>query len=181
MHLDQFQFVISSKMAEPSNSLMPCEMIQRKSLFNHNTEIRKLSACAFCFVFMIIELVGCSLANSLVIATNVLCLWSDVTSYLISMAALLLIAERQSTDNRWSGHYRAEVCAFRVLSPLTPRPSSNYFLFQVLGAFASVIGTWFVAIFLGYLAIGRLLEGSIKIDSFIMMITATLGLLANLL
>lgn len=90
------------------------------STSDRRADTRKLLlACAVCVVFMVIEIVGGVLSNSLAIATDALHLLSDVSSFLIS-AIMLIMAQRETTKIHTYGFHRAEVCAIRVLLPLTP-------------------------------------------------------------
>lgn len=171
-------------MGEPSHSsdrvtLLPCEMTRQNLADNPNAKLRMLYiASAFCVICMIIKIVGGWLAHSLVIASGAFHLLSVVCALLISIVAICK-TQRQPTDDQSFGYHRAEVCAICVLSPLHPWPPSNYFLFQVLGDFASIIVIWFVTGIIIYLAVKRLLQGDIKIDSNIMMITGIVGAVAN--
>lgn len=187
MQSDYCPLFIASEMGESNrssnlvNSLLACEMTPRNLSHNRNAELRMLClACQICVFFMITQIVGGCLANSLVIATGALYLFSDVCSFLISTVGVIT-AQLQPTDNRMFGCHRAEVCAMRFLLPLTSTLQSNYFLLQILVASTSVIVIWFVTGNLSYLALERLLKDDIKVDSKITMITAIIGLVANAL
>ncbi|XP_016984614.1 uncharacterized protein DDB_G0286299 isoform X2 [Drosophila rhopaloa] len=70
---------------------------------------RKLiTACFLCTIFMIIEIVGGVISNSLAIATDAAHLLTDLASFLISLFALYL-AGRPSSERLNFGWYRAEV------------------------------------------------------------------------
>ncbi|XP_017062087.1 uncharacterized protein LOC108101999 isoform X2 [Drosophila ficusphila] len=65
-------------------------------------------ACVLCFVFLIVEVVGGVVSNSLAIATDAAHLLTDLASFLISLFALYL-AGRPSSERLSFGWYRAEV------------------------------------------------------------------------
>ncbi|XP_017115892.1 uncharacterized protein LOC108138258 isoform X2 [Drosophila elegans] len=65
-------------------------------------------ACILCFIFMIVEIVGGVVSNSLAIATDAAHLLTDLASFLISLFALYL-AGRPSSERLNFGWYRAEV------------------------------------------------------------------------
>ncbi|XP_041674982.1 uncharacterized protein LOC108104117 [Drosophila eugracilis] len=65
-------------------------------------------ACILCSTFMIIEIVGGIVSNSLAIATDAAHLLTDLASFLISLFALYL-AGRPSSERLNFGWYRAEV------------------------------------------------------------------------
>ncbi|KAG9511110.1 Zinc transporter 2, partial [Fragariocoptes setiger] len=119
---------------------------------------RLVTASIICLVFMIGELVGGILSNSLAIATDAAHLLTDFASFMISLLAIWL-SSRPATRKMSFGWYRAEV----------------------IGALLSVLMIWLVTGLLVYMAIERLRSQQFEIDSTVMVITATAGLLVNII
>ncbi|EDW77488.2 uncharacterized protein Dwil_GK18061 [Drosophila willistoni] len=115
-------------------------------------------ASILCLVFMIAEIVGGYLSNSLAIATDAAHLLTDFASFMISLFAIW-IAGRPSTQRMSFGWYRAEV----------------------IGAMASVFMIWVITGILVWLAIGRLITGDYEVDAKIMLITSGLAILVNVI
>ncbi|KAH8404390.1 hypothetical protein KR222_008683, partial [Zaprionus bogoriensis] len=115
-------------------------------------------ASVLCLVFMIAEIVGGYLSNSLAIATDAAHLLTDFASFMISLFAIW-IAGRPSTQRMSFGWYRAEV----------------------IGAMASVFMIWVITGILVWLAIGRLISGEYEVDAKIMLITSGLAILVNVI
>lgn len=119
---------------------------------------RLIAASIICLVFMIGEVVGGVLSNSLAIATDAAHLLTDFASFMISLFAIWL-SSRPATRKMSFGWYRAEV----------------------IGALLSVLMIWFVTGLLVYLAVERIRTNDIKIDSLVMVITASAGLVVNII
>ncbi|XP_017067115.2 zinc transporter 2 isoform X1 [Drosophila eugracilis] len=115
-------------------------------------------ASVLCLVFMIAEIVGGVLSNSLAIATDAAHLLTDFASFMISLFAIW-IAGRPSTQRMSFGWYRAEV----------------------IGAMASVFMIWVITGILVWLAIGRLISGDYEVNAKIMLITSGLAILVNVI
>ncbi|CAJ0569226.1 unnamed protein product, partial [Mesorhabditis spiculigera] len=111
-----------------------------------------------CLLFMICEVVGGKIANSLAIITDAAHLLTDLASMLISLFSLY-IANRPANQKMSWGFHRAEV----------------------LGAFFSVFLIWVVTGVLVVLAISRIIKGDHEVEPKIMAITASLGVLVNLI
>ncbi|XP_076267853.1 proton-coupled zinc antiporter SLC30A2-like isoform X1 [Rhynchophorus ferrugineus] len=118
---------------------------------------RLIWASLFCFIFMIAELIGGYLADSLAVMTDAAHLFSDLIGFLISILALWL-AKKSSTKYMNYGYYRAEV----------------------VGAFLSVLTIWFLAAVFLVLALKRLYKEEYNIDADAMIIVASLGLVVNI-
>lgn len=110
-----------------------------------------------CLLFMILEIIGGLIANSLAIMTDAAHLLSDLASFLISIFALWL-ATRAPTSRLSFGFHRAEI----------------------LGALVSVIMIWLLTGVLIYEAIQRIRVPE-KVDGKIMFFIALSGLGVNLL
>jgi zinc transporter 2 len=120
--------------------------------------IRKLTKISiFCFVFMIIELIGGYFAKSLAIMTDAAHLLSDLSGFVISIISLY-IATRPASFELTYGYHRAEV----------------------VGALASILIIWVLTVWLVSEAIQRLIVPS-EIDALLMLCISVLGLIFNLI
>lgn len=119
---------------------------------------RLIAASIICLVFMIGEVVGGVLSNSLAIATDAAHLLTDFASFMISLFAIWL-SSRPASKKMSFGWYRAEV----------------------IGALVSVLMIWLVTGLLVYMAVERLRTHEFEIDSLVMVITASAGLLVNII
>ncbi len=114
------------------------------------------TALAIAFVFMVIEIIGGIIANSLALISDALHLFTDVGALTLSLV-VLKIAHRPSTPKMSYGYHRAEV----------------------LGALASAFSLWVLCGVLIYEAIKRLISPP-EVEGPIVFIIATIGLVANL-
>ncbi|KAL3314295.1 hypothetical protein Ciccas_007090 [Cichlidogyrus casuarinus] len=120
---------------------------------------RKLiTASILCFIFMLGEIVGGYLANSLAIMTDAAHLLTDFASFMISLLAIYLAA-RPPSQKMSFGWYRAEV----------------------MGALMSVLMIWLVTGVLVYLAIRRIIDAQYDVDGKIMLITSMVGVVVNII
>ena len=104
---------------------------------------RKLiTASVLCLVFMVGEVVGGIMSNSLAIATDAAHLLTDFASFMISLFAIWMAARPKSQKMSFGWH-RAEV----------------------LGAIVSVLMIWVVTGVLVYMAIMRLVTKQFEIQS----------------
>lgn len=118
---------------------------------------RKLiTASILCVVFIIVEVIGGVMSNSLAIATDAAHLLTDFASFMISLLALWM-AGRESTGKFSFGWYRAEV----------------------LGALISVVMIWVITAILVFLAIGRIINGDFEVNATVMLITSGFAILVN--
>ncbi|KAG4065600.1 hypothetical protein HA402_012590 [Bradysia odoriphaga] len=117
-----------------------------------------LIASGLCIVFIIVEVIGGILSNSLAIATDAAHLLTDFASFMISLFAIW-IAGRPSTKKMSFGWYRAEV----------------------IGALASVLMIWVITAILVYLAIQRCITQEFEVEAKMMLITSIIAILVNLL
>ena len=115
-------------------------------------------ACLLCSSFMMVEVVGGYLANSLAIATDAAHLLTDLAGFLISLFSLHL-ANRPSSFRMSYGWHRAEV----------------------IGALTSVILIWVITGILCYMAVQRIITKNYEIEAEIMVTTATIGVIVNLM
>ncbi|KAG7310333.1 hypothetical protein JYU34_003105 [Plutella xylostella] len=138
--------------------------LQRHCHKSRNEEIDKrarrklIIASVLCVVFMIGEIVGGYLSNSLAIATDAAHLLTDFASFMISLFSLW-VASRPATRRMPFGWYRAEV----------------------IGALTSVLLIWVVTGVLVYMAVQRVITREFEIDATVMLITSAVGVLVNLI
>jgi len=115
-------------------------------------------ASILCLVFMIGEVIGGVLSNSLAIATDAAHLLTDFASFMISLLAIWLAARPKSQKMSFGWH-RAEV----------------------MGAIISVLMIWVVTGVLVYMAIQRLITKEYEINAEAMLITSGLGVVVNII
>ncbi|XP_045459879.1 zinc transporter 2-like [Melitaea cinxia] len=114
-------------------------------------------ASVLCVIFMIGEIVGGYISNSLAIATDAAHLLTDFASFMISLFSLW-VASRPATRRMPFGWYRAEV----------------------IGALTSVLLIWVVTGVLVYMAVQRVIYKEFEIDATVMLITSAVGVAVNL-
>ena len=124
---------------------------------NYNSRRKLWMASGLCLTFMIAELVGGIIANSLAILSDAAHLFSDLAGFLISLFALYM-ARRPATVDHSFGYHRAEI----------------------LGALGSISLVWALTIYLVVEAIDRL-RNPTEINGKVMFIVSCLGLLVNIL
>ncbi|XP_053573423.1 probable proton-coupled zinc antiporter SLC30A4 [Bombina bombina] len=110
------------------------------------------------FLFMVGELVGGYVANSLAIMTDALHMLSDLSSIILTLLALWLSAK----------------------SP-TKRFTFGFHRFEVLSAIISVLMVYILTGFLLYEAIQRTINTEYNINGDVMLITAAVGVAVNLI
>lgn len=139
-------------------SLLPEGDSARSHGVDKSARRRLIAASVICLIFMIGEVVGGVLSNSLAIATDAAHLLTDFASFMISLFAIWL-SSRPASKKMSFGWYRAEV----------------------IGALVSVLMIWLVTGLLVYMAVERLRSREFEIDSLVMVITAASGLLVNII
>ena len=120
--------------------------------------MRKLLFVTFiCLVFMICEVIGGIISGSLAILTDAAHMFSDVSGFLISYFAIL-ISQNKSSMKKSMGYHRAEI----------------------LGAMLAIVLIWGLLVWLLIEAYKRVLDPP-DVDAKIMLITAILGFISNLI
>ena len=109
-----------------------------------------------CFIFMAIEFTGGWISGSLAIMTDAAHMLSDVAGFMISYLAIYL-GNKPASFNMSFGYHRAEI----------------------LGALASILFIWGLLIWLILEAIDRVIHYH-EIDGEVMLITALIGLVCNI-
>ena len=107
---------------------------------------------------MLVEIIGGLLANSLAIASDAAHLLTDFASFMISLFSIW-VASRAPSVKMSFGWHRAEV----------------------IGALTSVLLIWIVTGILCYIAFERLYTNDFEIEGTIMLITASVGVVVNLM
>lgn len=130
---------------------------EERSRIDKQARFRLIVASVLCLVFMIAEIIGGLLANSLAIASDAAHLLTDFASFMISLFSIWM-ATRPASTNMSFGWHRAEV----------------------IGALTSILLIWVVTGILCYIAVERILAGDYEIEGGIMLITAAIGVIVNL-
>ncbi|XP_011256759.1 zinc transporter 2-like isoform X1 [Camponotus floridanus] len=130
---------------------------ERNEEIDKKARRKLLIASVLCVVFMIAEIVGGVLSNSLAIATDAAHLLTDFASFMISLFSIW-VASRPATRKMPFGWYRAEV----------------------IGALTSVLLIWVVTGILFYLAVERIVHKNFELDATVMLITSAVGVVVNL-
>jgi len=140
-----------------SNDSIHCHQ-DRKEGIDKKARKKLIFASILCLVFMIGEIVGGILSNSLAIATDAAHLLTDLASFMISLFAIWMAAKPKSKKMSFGWH-RAEV----------------------LGAITSVLMIWVVTGILFYIAVLRVINQDFEIDATAMLATSGLGVLVNII
>jgi cobalt-zinc-cadmium efflux system protein len=114
-------------------------------------------ALAIACLFMIVEVVGGIIANSLALISDALHLFTDVGALILSLIVLKI-----------------------THLPSTPKMSYGYHRAEILGALASALSLWVLCGVLIYEAIVRLISPP-EVKGPIVFIIASIGLIANLM
>ncbi|CAK9802634.1 Zinc transporter 2 [Anthophora quadrimaculata] len=144
---------------QDNSSTVPEDHCHRERNEEIDKKARKklLLASTLCVIFMIAEIVGGILSNSLAIATDAAHLLTDFASFMISLFSIW-VASRPATRKMPFGWYRAEV----------------------IGALTSVLMIWVVTGILFYLAVERIIHKNFKLNATVMLITSAVGVAVNL-
>lgn len=108
-------------------------------------------------VFMLIEVIGGWIANSLALISDALHMFTDVGALLLGLIAMK-ISKRRSSDTMSFGYHRAEI----------------------LGALASAVSLWALCGVLVYEAIERLIRPE-AVEGPVVFVVASFGLIANII
>lgn len=133
-----------------------CHVKDRPEGFDRAAWRKLIFASILCVCFMIVEVIGGILSNSLAIATDAAHLLTDLAGFMISLFAIYL-AGRPSSQRLNFGWYRAEV----------------------IGAMISVYFIWVITGILVYLAVQRLMTGQHEVNAVIMLITSGMAIAVN--
>ncbi|XP_064652130.1 proton-coupled zinc antiporter SLC30A2-like isoform X2 [Lineus longissimus] len=134
-----------------------CHRREKSTEVDNKARNKLIIASILCLIFMCGEAVGGALARSLAVVTDAAHLLTDFASFMISLLAIYL-ASRPATKKMSFGWYRAEV----------------------MGALVSVLMIWVVTGILVYMAVLRVINEDYEIDAKIMLITAAVGVMFNI-
>lgn len=152
--------LIEPMLAPASSTEMPKKKDKKKDgkhKENAKQSMRKLVIVSIlCAIFMLAELIGGILANSLAVMSDSAHMFSDLMGFAISMASLW-IAGRPASIEMSYGYHRAEV----------------------IGALGSMALIWGLTIWLVYEAVERVTTPE-DVDGLLMLFTAVLGLVINI-
>ena len=116
-----------------------------------------LCVTAVCVIFMLTEIIGGYIANSLTIMSDAAHLMSDLVSFSISMLSVILSMKKPGEIHTF-GYARA----------------------GILGALTSIVVIWILTAWLFYEAVLRMINKP-EVDGKLMLIVAVIGLCCNLL
>lgn len=125
---------------------------------NESANRRLLITTILCGFFLITELIGGYISNSLSIMTDAAHLLSDIVSFGLSLFAVYL-SKKRATKRFTFGFQRAEI----------------------LGAICSILLIWLLTAVVVYFAIVRIITMDFVIESTAMMIVALFGIAVNIL
>lgn len=140
------------------DALSHCHTEKNQDIFDKKARRQLIIASIFCSIFMIGEAVGGALAGSLAIMSDAAHLLTDFASFGISLVAMHLTIKRR-TKKLSFGWYRAEI----------------------IGALLSILFLWVLTGVLVYLGVERILNPDYTIDPLIMLITASAGVVINVI
>ena len=144
----------SSSDDESSNAEKNAEKFRKQQ----DNAIRKLIwVCVICTIFMIIEIIGGYLANSIAIMSDAAHLLSDLLGFMISIISIY-ISRKVAKKNMSYGYHRAEI----------------------IGALVSIVLIWALTLWLLYEATLRIITPP-QVDGFIMIIIAIIGFSFNVI
>ena len=144
----------SSSDDESSHAELNLDIYKRKQ----DEAIRKLTwVCVICLIFMIIEIIGGYLANSIAIMSDAAHLLSDLLGFIISIISIY-ISRKVAKNNMSYGYHRAEI----------------------IGALVSIVLIWALTIWLLYEATLRIIITP-QVDGLIMIIIAIIGFTFNVI
>ncbi|XP_075676358.1 proton-coupled zinc antiporter SLC30A2-like [Dermatophagoides pteronyssinus] len=130
---------------------------EENNRIDEQARFRLILASILCLIFMAIEIAGGLWANSLAIASDAAHLLTDFASFMISLFSIWM-ASKPASKNMSFGWHRAEV----------------------IGALTSILMIWVVTGILCYIATERIVENDFEIQSEIMVITAAIGVVVNI-
>ncbi|GFS57980.1 zinc transporter 2 [Trichonephila inaurata madagascariensis] len=140
---------ISDVYGNKPNWVSPGEEIRKAD------KVRLIVASVLCLIFMLAEIAGGILSNSLALITDAAHMLTDFGAFLVSLTSLFL-AGRKRTRTMTFGFHRAEV----------------------IGALISILSIWLLTGILLYAAVQRIISLDFDIDASIMNVVLTMGKVA---
>ncbi|XP_059206260.1 zinc transporter 4 [Centropristis striata] len=150
----------SSSLGSPGLNMDPCDSCtKKKEKIKHKKVMKRLIiAAVLYFLFMMGEIIGGYLSNSLAIMTDAVHMLTDVVGILFSLLALWLSTK-----------------------PPTKRFTFGLHRLEVVSAVVSVALIYILTAFLLYEAVQRTIHLEFDIDGDVMLITAAVGVAVNLI
>lgn len=130
---------------------------QHKLTSSEKAKNQLIIGMLLCLIFMIAEFLGGYFANSLAIMTEAAHLLTDLASFIMNLFAVWISTKRP-----------------------TKRMSFGFSRAEVLGAVAGIFLIWIITGLLFYAAINRIRHQDYEIDTNIMLIISTCGVLMNI-
>uniref|UniRef100_A0A8R1TZP7 Uncharacterized protein n=2 Tax=Onchocerca TaxID=6281 RepID=A0A8R1TZP7_ONCVO len=144
--------------ADDGTPLYYCDKNNKESSNTGKAERSLYAVSAVTILFIILELLGGYFANSLALMSDAGHMISDLLSFCVSITAIKL-AQKKPTKRLPFGYYRAEI----------------------LGALVSVIMIWALTAILVYAAIERIIQQDFDVDVTVMLYTAAISVLFNVI
>ena len=142
----------------PGNcSMEKTDLIEQKKMQALSARKKLLMITGVCLIFMLVEIIGGYMANSIAIMTDAAHMLSDVSGFMISYLAIYLGGKPATFDLSF-GYHRAEV----------------------LGALTSILIIWGLIIWLFVEAIIRFVYPE-EVDGEVMLVTSIVGLVCNII
>lgn len=137
-----------------------CHVYKEKNTEKKNRVVwRKLiTVLILCVIFMILEIIGGIMAQSISIQTDAAHMAADIAGFFFSILALY-VSNKEPTRRMSYGYHRSEV----------------------LGALFSTLVIWILTGILVYLAVMRVIYQEFDIEPKIMVITASCGIVFNII
>ncbi|XP_033476447.1 putative proton-coupled zinc antiporter SLC30A4 [Epinephelus lanceolatus] len=150
----------SSSLGSPGLNMDPCDNCAKKrEMIKHKRVMKRLIIAALLyFLFMIGEIIGGYISNSLAIMTDAVHMLTDVVGILFSLLALWLSTK-----------------------PPTRRFTFGLHRLEVVSAVVSVVLIYILTAILLYEAVQRTIHQDFDIDGDVMLITAAVGVAVNLI
>ena len=153
--LNEYKHQQSASSDEDSSHAEKNALIYKKQ---QDEAIKKLTwVCVICTIFMIIEIIGGYLANSIAIMSDAAHLLSDLLGFLISIISIYISRKVAKNDMSY-GYHRAEI----------------------IGALVSIALIWALTLWLLYEATLRIITTP-QVDGLIMIIIAIIGFSFNVI
>ncbi|KAL4613313.1 zinc transporter 4-like [Arapaima gigas] len=158
--VDDDESLLDTNMDSPAGGQDPCDSCtRRRERVKRNRVMKRLTFAAFLYLlFMIGELIGGYIANSLAIMTDALHMLTDLVGIILSLLALWLSSK-----------------------PPTKRFTFGLHRLEVVSAAISVLLIYILTAVLLNEAIQRTIHQDFDIDGDVMLITAAVGVAVNLI
>lgn len=134
----------------------PNELQAKNAQINQAVAKKLLVIIVVCLIFMILEILGGILSNSLALVSDAFHLMTDLVSFLISLLSTYLAQHKPSK-----------------------RMNFGFKRVEVLGALMNIILIWVLTGVLLYLAIIRIVYAAYEIETNLMITMASIGVLIN--